>query len=506
MKVSTLSPLQSLYLKDSYGSSDPLAQYVAQYFSGNTLCCPVEFQELIESKSTANSSAIPYVDAIKNQITLWLLYSLDSNQQLLADYLRSKNTECEKLLGCAKEFQLGIAYQQLIAYFSGNQPPKGNPRQYKNGAAPLEASGYWKWAELPHQPYHSELGTLWGLLAFFTKNDRLMEAAFRLAHWQLNTLDCNFSPRVGLFTQETEASLPDILLWNYLLFLSLGTFKQDSKFLYVAQRQFEQLKDLANRMMIDLHPISPLIEKWVTINSSNTYPEQFELDRVILDPDTALVGLRQDQQVVICTMHGGYTGLGSLRSDDLEIVTYGPQHLPYGDCATFGILSPSLGPINSADLTISPTENAFSIKSYVKIAGKEVTLAPYPLFKNCGHSEVWADICQEYRNGCLSVDLLLMGYDLPDSLSFVFYVKAQQCIVDKEKTINPRSLDRYEGEVAAVELVGGQGSLKLISGQHEEVMEIIPLAGGRSFWGADFLIGFTLNKANPNYSWKIFLT
>lgn len=497
MEVSTLSPLQDLYVKSCLTSPDPLSRLIVRFLQGELSADSAVLLEFDGFKPPSHRGALPFLEVMDRQLALWMVAFLDPSQASLADSLRSKTWEFENVVGAFKEFQLGAAYSQLVAYFSGRSACSGAPIVGKTGAAPIEASGFWKWADLPHQRYHSQLGTFWVWIAQLTGNKKLMSAALKLAEWHLNTLGHQFRPSLGLFTQEIDASFIDILTWNFLLYFSLGTLNSHARFLHVAERQLALMEELATREQVRIPVLAPLIEKWVLGHKKGPPSEGFVLDPLIHDEERALVGLRSESGHVVCTLSGGYTGLGTLLRGDLEVVTYGPQRSPYGDCASFGVLN------FSSDAVVSWGQDAFSIEGTVKIPGEEMCAMSIPLPKNCGSSTLWADVKQEYREHALTIDLLLMGYEVPKNLAFVFYVKASQCLVHSSKVIHPRSLDRYEGVVRAVELVGEKGSLQLVPAQQKGTMEVIPLSGGSSFWGADFLIGFTLDPSQPNYSWKL---
>ena len=96
------------------------------------------------------------------------------------------------------------------------------------------------------------------------------------------------------------------------------------------------IQELYEKKENRIEPLWALIEKWLE-RFKSVPAAPIELTEHICDPSTALVGYRSPAQHVICSLHGEHTGLGVLRYGAIDIVSYGPQYLPLGECQGFGI-------------------------------------------------------------------------------------------------------------------------------------------------------------------------
>jgi hypothetical protein len=75
-----------------------------------------------------------------------------------------------------------------------------------------------------------------------------------------------------------------------------------------------------------------------------------------------------------------------------------------------------------------------------------------------------------------------------DGLAFAFFVKADEAIVGGTK-IKALSLSQFEGRAQRVYFKGLE-----IESEEEMDLKVVPLAGGDFFWGADFLLAFSLRN------------
>lgn len=96
----------------------------------------------------------------------------------------------------------------------------------------------------------------------------------------------------------------------------------------------------------------------------------------------------------------------------------------------------------------------------------------------------------------LKMESLIEGVRPFTDLLFTFYIKAEACFVAGSQKLNRRSLDRYQGPAQSIEL----GGLTIALEEGFKEMEVIPLAGDESYWGADFLITLTLLNKTLRYT------
>ena len=106
-----------------------------------------------------------------------------------------------------------------------------------------------------------------------------------------------------------------------------------------------------------------------------------------------------------------------------------------------------------------------------------------------------------FENNVLNIQVA--PYRIQSKLYFVFYVIAKKCLVGGEDKILPHSLNQYQGDADSVSFIGENGLIILDAMHPKSELQIIPLEGHRSFWGAQYLIAYHLNNKYSNFGWKI---
>ncbi len=219
----------------------------------------------------------------------------------------------------------------------------------------------------------------------------------------------------------------------------------------------------------------------------------------IYDPSTALVGYRSTSQHVICTLHGGHTGLGMLRVEDIEIVNYGPQYLPLSDCQGFGIEGNALSDQGIRRSMIEGRRQTFVLKGCTRLIDQPSS-SPFDIGQFRG---IWLEVVQEFKRPHFYLKTTFLGLDGWESVAFSFFVKARCCRTQSQQMLYPRTLERYEGEVQTLIFEGHQAALELRSLFTQGTLKVIPLGGGNNFWGADFLVAYLLHSDQRQYQWHI---
>lgn len=395
-------------------------------------------------------------------------------------------------------YQLVAALKAANRLLALGEKPAINATTLKSGAAPFQVPSYWPAGELPHIPTHAELGVIWIFIGRYTNDQKLIDAGYKVGQWQLTfALDHTGAPLNGLLTQESEGSAPGLLLWNYLLFRLLGKVGNILSFLSAADRQSTLLHENES-------PISPylvVLERWI---ESTTQPvltrETPPISSMESDSDCAIIIRREEARTVLSTLAGSKSGLGAYVANGVQIVNFGPQHLPFGDCEGFG-LEQSPSALFKRDITVNSGVNGgFGCHANVKLAGKGG--APTALFRRAEQSGYWIDFSMQYEKGILDLHSSFMGFHSVEGLAFVFYVKAKGCKLGGDKVIALRSLEHFRGAAAALSFEGDDTTL-VIEPQYVGEMEVIPLGGGGSFWDADYLVGFPVSAHAPKLSWRV---
>lgn len=399
------------------------------------------------------------------------------------------------------ELQLVAMYQALCAHLL-DQPVK-DPIicQNASGAAPLEWGRRWSWGSIPHSRFHAEIGFLWCLYGQLREDDRYFKAAESLAEWQLNILDHHYLPFYGLFSHEEDASDLRSLINHFLLFSAVGVFADRSDMAALAEKQYARIAAFASMGKLEFSSLHLAYDKWLSKFSqcSRTLPT---LPNVFKDEELALAGCRSMSGSAVSTLSGGGTSMGCLYREDVNIVSFGPQHLPLGDCRGFGIeTQQNYLPLSQVE--ISAPNQTYSIQGLVRLSPRPKTSVSPATFRNGDHSGIWMDVKQNFLNNQLMIETTFRGLFDMSMLAFVFFIKARSCAIENSKVVNLRSFERYQGKVRDIALHGEQATLMIEASQKQGEMQVIPLGGGNNFWGADFLVAYLLVSHECSYSWTI---
>lgn len=505
--------LQKIYEKhlSNLGIVTPLEKAACAFIKSNPPVLSVWDQltngdDSINSPNPLSKDPWDHLERWRELLAINLLVTL---QEVPSVYRQSLICRVREQSQCSfgDEFQLQKAFLALNNYLLGLEPVALQPQLLEHGAVPLDYAGHWSWGEIPHVRFHAELGVLWCLLGKVSNQPKLLEAAVKLAEWHLNTLDFQFFPFAGLFVQEVDACLYSLLNYNYLLFHAVGILAEKPEMEHAAQKQLEQLERMAQSEKVPLNSLTVLLEAWIErLKPDKVFAVKFELPSQIQDPSTALVGYRSPALNLLCTTFGGKTGLGCVHFDDIQIVNYGPQHLPLGDCEGFGIEGGACSYQDHLPATIKWSEHEFFMQRSARLAAKPTHIPSNKaaFFRKGEYSEIWLALTQHFQGDSLQIESSFLGVQGSDLLAFTFFLKGRYCTLnDGLKQLHPQSLDRYQGRLQKVSLQGERFNLKIDALWAEGEMQLIPLAGGASFWGANFLLAYLLPVGQPFLKWQI---
>lgn len=375
--------------------------------------------------------------------------------------------------------------------------PEVGTHLLESGAALIDLQEYSPWLALPFTPQHYEFGIFLALLGLITNKNELKENVLRLARWQLNTLDASGLPLAGLFVREQDSDSMEHSYLGYLLFRITSIFCQDSQFSGYADKILDHLN---MRMAQKPEPIPVLwllIEKWLETFEVEASP-YIPLSEHIHDSSTALVGYRTEAQFAICTLHGSQTGLGTLKFKDIEFISYGPQHLPLSDCQGYGIEGNALSDQGMRRSIIEWKRHSFSLSGCARMVDQPVASSCFGSYRG-----IWLEVCQEFKIPHFHLNTNFLGLEGWDSIAFSFFVKAQECEIKNHKVLLPCTLDGYEGEPQTICLRSHLKEVSLSCPAFNGKMQVIPLAGNESFWGANFLIAYHMDPSQSSYEWQI---
>jgi len=188
------------------------------------------------------------------------------------------------------------------------------------------------------------------------------------------------------------------------------------------------------------------------------------------DEERALVGYGGS----FATTTGIGTGLGTYQLKGVSLQTFGPQLSPLGDCSAFGIAQPTC--LHKPQLELR--DNGFYLKGVTRLHRN-----PY-----IAH---WIEVTQELEDERLELELRPLK---PIEGWWTFYWLCEEVQIGDRK-LHPRSLDSYRGEKGPIKI----GKLTVRS-PGAGSMEVIPLPGGDTFWGATFLVAYPLQHLKMSLS------
>ncbi|MCC5831723.1 MAG: hypothetical protein JJU12_01595 [Chlamydiales bacterium] len=197
-----------------------------------------------------------------------------------------------------------------------------------------------------------------------------------------------------------------------------------------------------------------------------------------LDSELGIVFHRTPEQTVVCLASGCKSGMATFLVRQGGVLNLGLQLLPLGECAGFGLAG------RGRNIEIS--ENALG---YIcRLAAPHDRDTGIPWLKDSGYSAAWVESACAIHPDRLSLACTLEGFRPLTDLLFTCFLKADACFVAGSHKLNPRSLDRYQGPPQTIKIDG----LTITPEAGFRVMEVVPLAGDESFWGADFMMSLTL--------------
>jgi len=170
----------------------------------------------------------------------------------------------------------------------------------------------------------------------------------------------------------------------------------------------------------------------------------------------------------VTTLAGDHTTLGALQGGEVEIRAFGPGLPPFSDSQGFGIYRPIDGD-------------------------------PMELWTACAAlPEIWMEVHSEWSETCYQLDLRFLGLTSHKPLFFVFYVKAEEAVVGS-RSFKPQTLHRYHGASQPLHF----DQQLVLEASLPTSMELIPLAGDKSFWSSTFLASFEIPVCEGKISFRI---
>lgn len=335
-----------------------------------------------------------------------------------------------------KEHELLQATYAVVAKRAGMIPPKLHFEPLPGGAIPLFGCGFFPWKALPYPKEHAELGTRLAQLGD-------QQTALQMASFQEATLDHAKQPAHALFMQEGFPCHDALARANTNFFETIG---------YTPASHFK-----------------------------------------FADQELGMVSRRTTTSTVICVGSGCKSGLGLFLHHDAGIINWGPQTSPIGKCEGFGLAG------RAQKVHLDAAEHHFALSFQCRLATAASRETGFSHLQDAGYSARWMEAAIEGDNEGIACRVGFHTLYPSDKTLFVLFGKGKTCLVAGSHQLKSRSLDRYGGPYQPVNLIGSLGNVR-VEGEGIAHMEIIPLAGDESFWGADFLLGYTLNTPEGRFT------
>jgi len=422
---------------------------------------------------------------------------------------RSSDLHVKKLLkrgnreGYWSSFQLPMAYAALSSYLTTGEYDKLDVKQLEKGGVLLE-SGHHIFDGSVIKPIESaHLALIWLYLGWANQDEELLGAALKLAQFCMNFCDNNGTLFQGLWTREEEYLPFELHSALALLFSISSHLRLSSKMNVIKEVLYKKLEE-EEVTQVDSMTLLLAINFRKLIDENRPYPE-ITRGLTLYSMDHSLGFMRYDHQnlSLACTGCGVNTGLGAIHKRGVHIVSFGPHYHPLADSDCFGIYRTSNGSREGfKDLTIESEEDGCQFRGWSRLISPQPSRVSKQNFSCSNPGEQWLfyDIRAEKDN--LQLDVRLDNDPHDASVSLAFFVSAEKAMMEGEEPLIPGALERYHGKSSIVSFEK-DGEILSIHPQFEGEMQLIPLAGKRHFWSADFLLAFPLTEKLKPYSWKL---
>ncbi len=498
--ISCFQTLYHQYIGDAYQAT-PIEKLAKAFLDHQPIESGLVEQILVEESDLTEASPWELVEKWRELLTtLLIVREKNAMHSYLATILQ--RVRYLKSLPFWSEFQLLAGYRAIVDVLVAQPTEDPSICQLPSGACPLESGGHWSWGDIPHPALHAELGAIWGLYGTIAGKPRFLQAAENLAEWQLNTLDQQLLPFVGLFSQEGDTSAPSLFAANFVLFDVVARIARRPDVAFVAERQMHHLMAYMGQHKSPISAHTVILATFINSHTTPIATDDYRQAHSFEDGHLALAGCRTPAYSAVATLFGGGTGLGCFHHGDIQVVNFGPHHLPLGDCRGFGV--EGSGRLLAARLkTVASSDEAFSVEGVARMAPRAKATTSPGTFRHGDPAGIWIDTKIDFEKNRFGIETTYSGIFDEALPSFAFFVKAQRCVVGNKETIRPRSFKHYQGAVDVVHMHGETGSLGIEANFEGREMHVIPLGGGHNFWGADFLIAYQCEQAIGCHRWQI---
>ena len=322
----------------------------------------------------------------------------------------------------------------------------------------------------------AEYASLMGVLGLFFDDINLQNKTLEHAEWLATLLDHRDFPFYSLWSSGGKCDLTSILAFNHVLFTLCECLTKDAKWQRLADAQLRYLERTIVQNSIDLPLLPPLLYSLVIERGSVL---SFCTDSSVKPPPLFLCGQSENSSFV-CSLSGRNSGMGAFHKDSVKVVNFGPWAAPLGEFSGFGI---------KRGMSEFCESSASSLQGWTRMQPS----AHFP--------DTWSRVDVKNEEGKLNLSIAPTPVADAGTLSFAFLVQSEQAQIGNHRFL-PATMRHYVGESSLITFYSGKEKIEISTCERREV-ELIPLAGGGHFWGANFLLAFTLYPNNPALSCSV---
>lgn len=334
----------------------------------------------------------------------------------------------------------------------------------------------------------AEKALLCFLRGVLTQDPELIQQGINYTYEQAIFIDGNQDLFKGAIRAESHDSDQAILALYGLLFSVASFFLAEDSYLSELNKHFSstwmQSSSLSEQ---DGCFVYPMLYAFFQRSLKAAFPlaqHIFETPSIAHNLSFARVKHTAQHSAFLCSALGNGLGFAFMKKHHVEFLSIGPQIGTVGEMSGFGIAPSFKKTSEYADnITTTSSVKGFYFSTWLPCM--------HTVEKASSASKTWIHVnalCEEQK---LDLSLKVLHVQESQEVSLVFFVKADKVIVDQMIHLQPHTLDRYEGKAASLQFFKGKQPVTL-EASLDGVMKVIPLSGQEHFWGAEFLIAYTL--------------
>ncbi len=315
-----------------------------------------------------------------------------------------------------------------------------------------------------------------------------------LVERQLGFLDEHFDPLLAIWVKECEYNYADLIIKYYLLFEVAFEKTKNIAFSDAAKHLYKKIFDLEAQEYRNIAPFTILMMMFFQNAAKDLRTIHYDFKKANC---ANFIHYHDKNFSGILTSTGVNTGLGSLQRPRIQIKNFGPHFFPLGAIENFGIFQLPQNLQNHETLK----QNSSRLKLWTHLISPHHSESSKAYLDKFRRGEIAMELSLKQQSDQLNLSTRFFGPMHSNKLAFTFFVQADNVKVG-DRTIYPVTLDRYYGENQKISFNASEDFLSLEADFNGE-MEIFPLAGKNHFWGANFLIAFSVIDEDYKYSWSL---